>query len=70
MRMKHVFVWVTPLYQPRLNGIAKYAHAHGWHLTIADRIGYNTPNNFYIMFKKNTGVSPTQYRRNFINLLK
>lgn len=41
MRMKHVFVWVTPLYQPRLNGIAKYAHAHGWHLTIADRIGYN-----------------------------
>lgn len=41
MRMKHVFVWVTPLYQPRLNGIARYARAHGWHLTIADRIGYN-----------------------------
>lgn len=39
MRMKHVFVWVTPLYQPRLNGIARYARAHGWHLTIADRIG-------------------------------
>ena len=39
MRMKHVFVWVTPLYQPRLNGIARYARAHGWHLTIADRTG-------------------------------
>ena len=41
MKMKHVFVWVTPLYQPRLNGIARYARAHGWHLTIADRVGYN-----------------------------
>lgn len=41
MNMKHVFVWVTPLYQPRLNGIARYARSHGWHLTLADRIGYS-----------------------------
>ena len=40
MRTRHVFVWVTPLYQPRLNGIARYARAHGWHLTIADRTGF------------------------------
>lgn len=41
MNMKHVFVWVTPLYQPRLNGIVRYARSHGWHLTLADRIGYS-----------------------------
>ena len=39
MKSKHVLVWVTPAYAPRLNGIARYAKAHGWHLTIADRLG-------------------------------
>lgn len=39
MQSKHVLVWVTPAYAPRLNGIARYAKAHGWHLTIADRLG-------------------------------
>ena len=39
MTAKQVLVWVTPAYAPRLNGIARYAKAHGWHLTIADRLG-------------------------------
>ena len=39
MKSKHVLVWVTPAYAPRLNGIARYAKTHGWHLTIADRLG-------------------------------
>ena len=39
MKAKQVLVWVTPAYAPRLNGIARYAKAHGWHLTIADRLG-------------------------------
>ena len=39
MNAKQVLVWVTPAYAPRLNGIARYAKAHGWHLTIADRLG-------------------------------
>ena len=29
---------VTPAYQPRLAGIARYARQHGWQLTILDRI--------------------------------
>ena len=40
MMTKHVLVWVTPAYPPRLNGIARYARAHGWHLTIEDRIAH------------------------------
>ena len=40
MTMKHVLVWVTPAYPPRLNGIARYARAHGWYLTIEDRIAH------------------------------
>lgn len=39
MKAKQVLVWVTPAYAPRLNGIARYAKVHGWHLTIADRLG-------------------------------
>jgi len=39
MQAKQVLVWVTPAYAPRLNGIARYAKTHGWHLTIADRLG-------------------------------
>ena len=39
MKAKQALVWVTPAYAPRLNGIARYAKAHGWHLTIADRLG-------------------------------
>ena len=36
--MRHVLVWITPAYQPRLAGIARYARERGWHLTILDRI--------------------------------
>ena len=39
MKAKQVLVWVTPAYAPRLDGIARYAKSHGWHLTIADRLG-------------------------------
>lgn len=39
MKSKQVLVWVTPAFAPRLNGIARYAKSHGWHLTIADRLG-------------------------------
>ena len=35
---RHVLVWITPAYQPRLAGIARYARENGWHLTILDRI--------------------------------
>lgn len=35
---RHVLVWITPAYQPRLAGIARYAKENGWHLTILDRI--------------------------------
>ncbi|MBQ6914108.1 MAG: hypothetical protein IJQ65_00180, partial [Kiritimatiellae bacterium] len=35
---RHVIVIVTPAYQPRLAGIARYARRHGWQLTILDRI--------------------------------
>ena len=35
---RHVLILVTPAYQPRLAGIARYARQHGWQLTILDRI--------------------------------
>lgn len=36
--MRHVIVWITPAYQVRLAGIARYARQKGWQLTILDRI--------------------------------
>lgn len=38
MKKRHVLILVTPAYQPRLAGIARYARQHGWQLTILDRI--------------------------------
>lgn len=35
---RHVLIAVTPAYQPRLAGIARYARRHEWQLTILDRI--------------------------------
>lgn len=36
---KRVLVMISPMSAPRLGGIAKYAHEHGWHLMIQDRLG-------------------------------
>ena len=38
MERRNVLILVTPAYQPRLAGIARYAKRHGWQLTILDRI--------------------------------
>ena len=38
MNRRHVLILVTPAYQPRLAGIARYARKHGWQLTILDRL--------------------------------
>ena len=38
MKRRNVLILVTPAYQPRLAGIARYARQHGWQLTILDRI--------------------------------
>ena len=38
MSRRHVLILVTPAYQPRLAGIARYARQHDWQLTILDRI--------------------------------
>ncbi len=36
---KKVLVMISPASAPRLNGIARYAREHGWHLMIQDRLG-------------------------------
>jgi len=38
MKWRNVLILVTPAYQPRLAGIARYARQHNWQLTILDRI--------------------------------
>lgn len=38
MERRHVLILVTPAYQPRLAGIARFARQHGWQLTIVDRL--------------------------------
>ena len=38
MNWRNVLILVTPAYQPRLAGIARYARQHSWQLTILDRI--------------------------------
>ncbi len=45
MDRRHILILVTPAYQPRLAGIARYARKHGWQLTILDRIARN-PNGW------------------------
>ena len=35
---KHVMILVTPAYQSRIAGIARYARQHSWQLTILDRL--------------------------------
>ena len=37
-KRRHVIILVTPAYQPRLAGIARYARRHDWQLTILDRL--------------------------------
>lgn len=38
MKWRNILILVTPAYQPRLAGIARYARHHDWQLTILDRI--------------------------------
>ena len=38
MDHRNVLILVTPAYQPRLAGIARYARQHSWQMTILDRI--------------------------------
>lgn len=38
MDCRHVLILVTPVYQPRLAGIARFAKQRGWQLTFVDRI--------------------------------
>ena len=38
MNCRHVLILVTPAYQPRLAGIARFARQRGWQLTFVDRI--------------------------------
>lgn len=37
-KTKDVLVMLSPVSQPRLAGIAKYAKEHGWHLMVQDRL--------------------------------
>ena len=36
---KKILVMVSPVSAPRINGIARYAREHDWHLVIQDRMG-------------------------------
>lgn len=38
MTTPNVLVMITPPSPPRLNGIARFAQKHGWHLTLPDRL--------------------------------
>ena len=38
MITRNVLVMITPPSPPRLNGIARFARTHGWHLTLPDRL--------------------------------
>ena len=38
MRQRSVLLLVSPAYPPRLQGIARFARTHGWHLMIEDRL--------------------------------
>lgn len=35
---------------------------------IAEQVGYHDTNYFSLAFKKNTGVSPKEFRENLLNL--
>ena len=43
MRQRNVLVMISPYSGPRLAGVAHYAKAHGWHLMVQDRLGYQPP---------------------------
>jgi len=38
MRQRSVLLLISPAYPPRLQGIARFARTHGWHLMIEDRL--------------------------------
>lgn len=67
MKWRNVLILVTPAYQPRLAGIARYARQHNWQLTILDRIAYRTgfcnPAYFTNTFRRVTGLAPKNWRK-------
>ena len=38
MRQRNVLLVIQPAYPERIQGIARFARSHGWHLTIVDRL--------------------------------
>lgn len=38
---KKVLVMISPVSVPRINGVARFAREHGWHLMIQDRLGHH-----------------------------
>lgn len=40
MKRFNVLLMISPMSQPRLGGIARFAREHGWYLMIQDRLGY------------------------------
>ena len=38
MKQRNVLLLIQPAYPERIQGIARFAKAHGWHLTIVDRL--------------------------------
>ena len=38
MRQRNILLVIQPAYPERIQGIARFARAHGWHLTIVDRL--------------------------------
>lgn len=45
--MKRVLAMITPVSHARIEGISRYAHEHGWLLTIHDRLAGTQPGNDY-----------------------
>lgn len=40
MKQCNVLLMISPMSQPRLRGISRFAKEHGWYLMIQDRLGY------------------------------
>ena len=38
MKQRNVLLLIQPAYPERIQGIARFAKSHGWHLTIVDRL--------------------------------
>ena len=38
MKQRNVLLVIQPAYPERIQGIARFARSHGWHLTIVDRL--------------------------------